>query len=72
MSGVPPVNPRSCPTNATVPVKIFQYDRDPTSADFRNFKIRDFWANQVDNTLWYCSYMDTFRSGHNEPRKDSW
>jgi len=54
MSGVPPVNPRSCPTNATVPVKIFQYDRDPTSADFRNFKIRDFWANQVDNTLWYC------------------
>ncbi len=49
----PPSSPLNYPANNTDVVLIFSYDRLPTTADFQNFKIRDFWIDNSSNDLWF-------------------
>lgn len=50
-----PLTPYRTPglDNIVVP-KIYSFNRAPTSADFRNFNVRDFWLDYSNQDLYFC------------------
>ncbi len=55
MSRNPPSSPLNYPANNLEVNRIFRFDRAPTTFDFRNFRVRDFWNDSEANTLYYLS-----------------
>lgn len=49
----PPTSPLNYPANNVDPARIFRFDRAPTTGDFQNFKIRDFWIDSSSDDLYF-------------------